>query len=130
MKTLLLNNYWVMEEDETKKVVILKRTALVFASTADVVRSNDAVIAQIRPAHSQYGIVVDMRQAPLRNDPAFENAMGRLRNELTSRYARLALLLETAVGVLQVNRIGREEGNRTFATRSEAAAIKFAMGQA
>lgn len=129
MKTLLLNNFWVMEEDEAKKVVILKRTALVFSSTADVIRANDAVIAQIRPGHNQYGIVVDMRQAPLRNDPAFENAMGRLRNELTSRYARLALLLETAVGVLQVNRIGREEGNRTFATRSESAAIKFAMGQ-
>lgn len=129
MKTLLLNNYWVMEEDQAKKIVILKRTALVFTSTEDVVRANDGVISQIRPAHNQYGIVVDMRQAPLRNDPAFENAMGRLRNELTSRYARLALLLETAVGVLQVNRIGREEGNRTFATRSESAAIKFAMGQ-
>ena len=42
----------------------------------------------------------------------------------------LAVLLDTSVGVLQVDRLGRAEGGKTFATQSESAAARFARGQA
>jgi hypothetical protein len=88
------------------------------------------VIAAIRDDHATYGVVVDMRQAPPRNDPAFENAMARLRGVVTGKFARTAVLLESAAGVLQVNRLGREDGQpHQFATLSETAAMKFASGR-
>jgi sulfite reductase (NADPH) flavoprotein alpha-component len=70
--------------------------------------------------------VVDMRQAPTRNDPEFEDAMSKLRKEIFSHYARVAVLVSSEIGVLQVNRIGRNEGARTYATQSEDEAIRFA----
>jgi hypothetical protein len=68
-------------------------------------------------------------QAPPRNDPAFESAMRGLRDAVEVRFARTAVLLESAVGLLQVSRLTREDGAETFATQSEAAALRFARGQ-
>jgi len=53
--------------------------------------------------------------------------MKRLRHELTTRFPRVAVLLSSEKGVLQVNRLRRTEGSKTFATQSETAAIRFAM---
>jgi len=102
---------------------------VVFTALENLTVENESVIRRIRPLHTNFGVVVDMRQAPLRNDPAFENAMQRLRSEVTARFARVVLLLETDVGILQVNRLVREDEQKSFVTRSEPAAIKFAMGQ-
>jgi sulfite reductase (NADPH) flavoprotein alpha-component len=75
-------------------------------------------------------VVVDMRHAPRRNDAEFENAMRHLRDRIGKSFARVALVLESAAGVLQVNRIARDEGasDKTFATLSEPAATRFARG--
>jgi hypothetical protein len=39
------------------------------------------------------------------------------------------VLLQSAVGVLQVTRLTREEGSHTFATVDEEAAYRFARGE-
>ena len=50
--------------------------------------------------------------------------------ETVKVFARVAVLLDSAVGVLQVDRLGRAEGGKTYATQSESAATRFARGQA
>jgi hypothetical protein len=55
--------------------------------------------------------------------------MRTLRETVNDRFARLAVLLESTAGVLQVNRLGRGDGQRAFATMSEPAAMKFAKGE-
>lgn len=127
--TVLNTTLWTMEEDAERRVVILRRTATPVDHLDDLVRQNNRVIDLMKRYDADYGIVVDMRQATARNDPDFERAMGRLRNE-TQRFSRLAVLLDSEVGVLQVNRLGRDEQHRTFATQCESAAIQFAMGRA
>jgi hypothetical protein len=72
--------------------------------------------------------VVDTRQARMRNDAGFEDAMAKLRRELTGAFERTAVLLESTIGELQVNRIERDERRDAIATRSESAAFKFAQG--
>jgi hypothetical protein len=69
-----------------------------------------------------------MREAPQRNDLEFENAMLNIRYVLAHTFARLTVLLETTTGLLQVNRIGRNDGiaSEIFATTNEYAALKFA----
>jgi hypothetical protein len=73
--------------------------------------------------HHDFGLVVDTREAPLRNDKAFEQTMPKLRVELTSRFPRTAVLFDSPLGELQVSRLERDEGRNTFITRSVSAAF-------
>jgi cytochrome b involved in lipid metabolism len=126
--TVLSSDFWLMEEDQVRKVVVLKRSAQPVEAIDDLILANRNVIAKMRPDHADYGVVVDMRQAPSRNDPEFEDAMRLLRLEVSKHFARVAVLVTSAVGVLQVARMSRNEGAETFATQDELAAMRFAQG--
>lgn len=128
-RVLACSDYWFVEEHIDQSVVVIRRTPISFDSLDVLVRENDSVIGTIRSEHARFGVVVDMRQAPSRNDPEFEGAMRALRETVTNRFARLAVLIESAAGVLQVTRLGRGEGQRVFATRSETDAMRFARGE-
>lgn len=128
LTSLISTEYWLMEEDTSRHLVYLKRHALPIDSIDDLRAQNAAIVQQFRAEYREFGIVVDMRQAPSRNDPEFEDAMGHLRKALSSQFRRVAVLVTSAMGVLQVNRIGRNEGAETFATQSETAARRFAAG--
>jgi hypothetical protein len=127
--TLLASTHWLMEEDSAHRVVWLRRLPVPFTSIGEITAANHAVIQRILPRHRTAGVVVDMRAAPPRNDPAFESAMRGLRSNVETRFARTAVLLATQVGMLQVNRITREDGATSFATTSEQAAFRFAQGE-
>lgn len=130
MTMVLSTDHWTLEEDVQARVVVLRRTGTPFADVDDIVRANDQAMACFRAEHRTWGVVVDMRHAPRRNDAEFENAMRHLRDRIGKSFARVALVLESAAGVLQVNRIARDEGasDKTFATLSEPAATRFARG--
>lgn len=118
-----------MEEDRKHRVIALRRTSTPFTSVDEITSANSEVVSRIRAEHRRWGVVVDMRRAPRRNDPAFEAAMRGLREAVETRFARTAVLLETAVGLLQVKRLTREDAADTFATQDEAAAFRFARGE-
>jgi hypothetical protein len=118
-----------MEEDADLRLVWLRRLRVPFASLADLSTANDAVVQEMLPRHQSYGLVVDMRRALSRNDAAFEAGMQRLRSSVEARFARTAVLLATQVGMLQVNRLSRQDGATTLATTDEAAAVRFARGE-
>jgi len=124
---LLANRYWELSLDSAQGYVKVRRTPVALGDIDQFVRQNDAVIAKLKEIPTNLGIVVDMRQAPARNDAEFEDAMKQFR-AACDRFARVAVLIESAIGVLQVNRLSRAEGAKHFATQSEASAIKFAMG--
>lgn len=121
------NRYWLLEWDEQREVAWLRRSAEPLLGLADLVAENERILAALRGVTCR-GVVVDTRQAPLRNDPEFEHAMRGMRHEICRRYGRVAVLLATAVGVLQVARLGREDDATTLVTHSEDAATKFAIG--
>lgn len=129
VKTNLLRiPHWVMDEDGDNRVVWLQRTALPFESLEQVLVANEQVVKKFVPHHRQWGIVVDMAGAPARNDPAFESAMSGLRASVEASFAHTAVLLGTHVGVLQVQRITREDSATSYATVSRKAALRFARG--
>lgn len=128
LTALLQTTHWLMEAEPDERVVWLRRSPLAFASVAEVSDANVEVIEQITSEHASFGLVVDMRRAPARNDPEFEQAMRALREAVEARFQRTALLLATQAGVLQVQRLTREDGSSTFATMSESAAHAFATG--
>jgi hypothetical protein len=126
---VLASAHWVMEEDTDARLVWLRRTAAPFQSPDEVTSANAQIVQRLHPHHQHWGVIVDMRRARSRNDAAFEQAMLGLRSAVESSFARTAVLLGTAVGMLQVNRLTREDGATSFATMSEAAAERFARGE-
>jgi hypothetical protein len=122
--------HWIFEENSEQKLVVLRRTPVAAGSLAALSCENDSVLRCLSARHREFGLVVDMRQARMRNDSSFEDAMARLRRELTSHFQRTAVLLESSIGELQVSRIERDERRDAIATRSESTAFKFAQGQA
>lgn len=125
---LTTDRYWTLEEHPEDKIVVLRRSPLPVEDIDELMASNERIIARLEPRFADYGVIVDIREAPQRNDLSFEDAMLRLRLVLSTGFARLAVLLESATGILQVNRIGRNDGAETFATMNEYAAVKFAKG--
>jgi sulfite reductase alpha subunit-like flavoprotein/predicted heme/steroid binding protein len=120
------DTYWSFEEHPDKRIFYLRRTPVAATSLEDLVTSNERVIDFLRRHDDNKGLVVDMREAPQRNDAEFESGMAHLRMTVSMTFARVAVLLETATGLLQVNRIGRNDGSEIFATTNEYAAVKFA----
>lgn len=124
----MTTHYWFLDEYGGQKLAILRRTPTVVSSLEDLAAQNDLILASIAARHKDYGLVVDLRQGPVRNDPQFEETMSQLRLGLFDGFARTAVLIESAIGVLQVNRLQRLDHREVLATQSESSAIKFATG--
>jgi sulfite reductase (NADPH) flavoprotein alpha-component len=122
------SEFWVLDEFPEQGIAVLRRTPLPASSLSALASDNDALLATLRDDHRSFGLVVDTREAPLRNDKPFEQTMAKLRIELTTRFQRCAVLLDSPLGELQVTRLERDEGRNTFITRSVAAAFRFAAG--
>jgi hypothetical protein len=73
-------------------------------------------------------LLVDMREAVMNNDPAFERAAGRCRQLLVHDFRRLAVLVKTAVGALQIGRHIREDSLESPLFNEETAAISYLLG--
>jgi len=120
--------FWVLDEFPEQRIAVLRRTPLPAPALAALAADNDVLLSTLRQDHGQFGLVVDTREAPLRNDTAFEQTTAKLRLELTSRFQRCAVLIDSPLGELQVARLERDEGRSTFVTRSVSAAFRFAAG--
>jgi hypothetical protein len=109
MMPLLTTPHWILEIDRDRAIVRVRRTAEPIASL-DAFRTH---IPAIRAAlagvdGARHGLLVDLRDGPMRSDPAFESAVRTLREEVFYGFARRATLVRTAVGRLQVTRVARE----------------------
>lgn len=107
--TLFESDYARLEIDEGRRVIRYTRSSKPFASIDDALATFRAVgLASRQLDRSRYGLLSDVREAPGRNDPAFEAAVAKHRNDLFVGFAKRATLVRTASGALQVQRINRE----------------------
>jgi hypothetical protein len=75
------------------------------------------------------GLLLDMRDAPLLGDPVLEEAAIRSARDISAGFPRTAVLVRTAVGALQVKRIGRAVApGETPLFHDEAEAFAFLHG--
>ena len=115
--------------DDVRRIVVFRRKATRLHAD-DVAGVFAAIAAQGSTIdRSAYGLLIDSRAAPFNNDDAFEAAMRGYIAAHTAGFRRRAVLVRTAVGVLQVARTSRaleEHGGPPQAVfRDEAEALAY-----
>lgn len=105
-------------------VIWLRRRNVPYDSIADVDRAYDQFLNTVDDwlldrrikmglvgtrSRAPMGWLYDLRDGPSqRNDPAFEEAIRKRRQDLLSRSPVLAILVKTAAGRMQLDRMGRQ----------------------
>lgn len=128
MTLLFETPHFTLVADE-RGFVRLTRTGARLES-ANVPGVLDGVLPALRAAGrdaAALGILVDVRFGPANNDPAFEVAMNAQMVALVRHFRRYAVVVKTAAGVLQVNRLVRtvHESAEDHVFRDEDQAIAF-----
>lgn len=117
-----------LEEDRARKVVWLIRTATQPETLEELVAAYETCFARFRPEHEDFGLIIDTRDAPGRNDPAFEAAIHRLRAQIEGAFARIVVLVRSAAGALQARRLEAADGGEAVIATEEKEALRIAAG--
>lgn len=97
-----------------RKLVVYRRKATPYPDVKSVRASLEASRASMPGTRlSHHVFLMDVREGPMRVDPEFESATREAGPELSKMFLRSAVLVKTAVGKLQMNRI-RQERNTAF----------------
>jgi hypothetical protein len=127
---LLLNTPQItLNTDADSRLVRFVRTNVPYASLEECEELHEragGVLDQL--GRKQHVLLVDMREATLNNDPAFERAASRSRQRLVHDFRRMAVLVKTAVGALQIGRHIREDSLDAPIFNDETAAISYLLG--
>ncbi|WP_437586131.1 hypothetical protein [Sorangium sp. So ce1000] len=111
MREVLRNAHFVVAVDHAARLVRVTRSAEPFDSIEQIEQKCREVIAALAPVdRTVMSLLLDIRAAPGRNDPKFEEATLRLRTAAVRGFGRVAVLVQTTAGALQVRRHNREDG--------------------
>jgi hypothetical protein len=126
-------------------IVWLRRTPTPYGSIADVERAYDEFLKSVddwmlerRITSGQLGTrhktpiawLYDLRSAPgQRNDPEFEAVIQRRRADLLKRSQFLVVLVKTAAGRMQLNRIARDEKSKVRISDDFNESVKWLKDQ-
>jgi hypothetical protein len=117
---LLKNDFLRITMDREKSLVHAVRTPVRFSSSVEcdrVYAEGARVLGMLD--RSRLKILVDLREAPLTQDPAIEKSIGEHRKRIISGFSKVAILVRTAAGGLQVSRHAREDGVRIAVFQTE-----------
>jgi len=132
-KVLLTDAYVTVSIDNIAGYVRYVRSREAYPSL-DVVRDvhqRVGMVLSLLP-RSALGLLIDMREAPSRNDDAFEVEIVRIIENMHSYFRVHAALVKSAVGKLQVQRIAKSAGRTdpsVFSTEPEALAYLAAKSK-
>lgn len=112
-----------------ERVVKVVRTSVPFPKTDDL----GPMFAKVHAAadavdRTSYGLLLDLRQTTGRNDSHFEKLIAPQRSRLERGFARVAVLVRSVVGRLQVERHARDDGVNLRVFNDEQEALRWASG--
>jgi hypothetical protein len=119
------HDYFRVLADDTARVVRLVRSVTPFSSIDAIEQTFDAVDRAITSIPPDWALLIDSRDGPLRNDPVFEDILARARGRIIGRFTRVAVLVRSAIGKLQVGRYSREDRKPPTVFDDEAEALAF-----
>ena len=123
------DEYYVVVAD--KEFLRLERTALPYPTMAAMHESNLGLAGALRKARLRR-VLLDLRKGPPgRNDEEFETEGAPWRIQLAKECERVAVLVRSAAGKLQAQRLSRDErrGGNAHVFMSEAEALAYLSGK-
>lgn len=127
MTVLLSNDFFRVEQDPARKLVIVRRSSRSVASTdADAEFDRDSAIDQLIACVTKLRgqrLLMDVRKAPGNNNPVVEKRVQQFRRQLSELFPVSATLVATATGRLQLQRMARERGDPSGVFLDEEEAI-------
>lgn len=97
--------------DDHRALAVLKRSNAPYPSIDELVASCRALADALgNRASFSNGLLFDVRLSPLRNDEEFDRVSKQALDGVLLQFRKVAVLVATAIGKLQVNRIKREHG--------------------
>jgi hypothetical protein len=125
LRVVAEEEHFVIEAGVGPGVIRVRRTTRPFNTIWELEAAFDRLNAHFsKLVRNQMGLVMDLRAGSVRNDPVFESALERKRKVTLAGFRRVALLVQTSLGVLQCERHARIDGIPYFVTMSEAAALQ------
>ncbi len=111
MLELLRNAHMIVTVDPAAQLVRVTRTAARFSSPAQL-EERWLEVSRVLDQAGRSGLsqLVDLRAASGRNEPEFEAVMLRVRPLVMRGFRRVAILVQSTTGALQIQRHVREDG--------------------
>lgn len=125
MTEVYRDDYYVALVDQS--IMRLERTATPYPTMAAMHESNLGMAGALRKARLTR-VLLDLRKGPPgRNDPAFESESAPWRIQLAKECERVAVLVRSAAGMLQAQRLSRDEkrGGNAHVFKNEAEALAY-----
>lgn len=119
---LLSTPYGTLTWDAKNSILRFVRSSLGYATARDIVHEGILIERALEKA-GKVRLLVDLRAATPRNDPEFEADIVKFRRKLCGGGQKVAILVCTAMGALQVKRHMREDGFAVEVFTQEAAAL-------
>lgn len=121
--------YFLVESDTARRLVVVRRTARAFDTLAEAKAAHAAIVDKLGMlSRRSFRLLVDLRSAPLRSDPEFESAIAAQRKQMLTGFARVAVIVRTAAGRMQVTRHIRDDISDAHVYLEEAEAMAFLEG--
>jgi hypothetical protein len=117
------NDYYELTRAPTG-VFRLVRSTKPFQSTDELSVAHDAMLAALESHHAR-ALLIDLRNAPLKSDPEFESVFAPYRTRITRGAARVAVLVRSKVGALQVQRLAKTDRASSSVFDDEMAAVEW-----
>ena len=122
---------WLSIEVHPRGVVRIIRHDVPFESLAELERAYGGVADALDALpRDRMALLIDLRAAPSRNDPAFERTIAPLRKRMWEGFARRGVLLRSAVGKLQIERHAAQDGVSVTAFHDLDDALRALAGDA
>ena len=119
------NAHYRVDVLDEPRVVKLVRSPEEFHSVIEMVGVLDDIFRAVEEVDgATYGLVVDSRSGPTRDDPDFQNAFKLFRERLDSRFARVGVLVSSESSVQLMKELGVPDHVRVYT--DEALAVGWA----
>jgi hypothetical protein len=126
MKQIFQDAYFTILVDERMGIVRTTRSDKPFASMQELEACFEGLIKALDDlGRARYALLADIRAAPGRNDPQFEAVLQRVRLRWIGGFRKVAVLVQSAVGLLQVKRYARQDDVKRLVTNDEDELMKY-----
>jgi hypothetical protein len=125
-RALVANEYCRVVYDPRTHIARFTRTSAPIQSLEEAARHfGEAIAALDALGRLRIGLIIDSREAPMKNDPQYETAMAEHRRLVARGIPRIAVIVKTAVGRLHAQRLGKEDQLRQVVVGTDDEALEY-----